>query len=168
MTHGLVLVMGVSGVGKTAVGRALAARLGWTFLDADDDHPPANVRKMRGGTPLDDADRAPWLAAVRARVRRHLARGESVVLACSALRRAYRAYLADVDAPVAIVHLHATADVVGARIRGRRGHFMPADLLESQYDALEPADEALVVDAAAPLDDVGDAILAGLGMTADG
>lgn len=160
----LILVMGVSGVGKTAVGRALAERLGWAFLDADDDHPPENVAKMRAGIPLDDADRMPWLAAVRARAEAHLARGEHVVLACSALKRSYRSYLEDVDTRVAFVHLDAPAELIGQRIRGREGHFMPEDLLESQFDALEHADQALMVDAAAPLEDVVEAIVVGLGL----
>ena len=160
----LLLVMGVAGVGKTTVGTALAHQLGWTFLDADDDQPPENVDRMRAGIALTDADRAPWLAAVRARVRLHLERGENVVLACSALKQEYRDYLTRVADRSTVVMLAAPEPLVRSRLRARRAHYMSADLLHSQYDALEPPADALVVNAAAPVADVVATIRARLGV----
>jgi beta-N-acetylhexosaminidase len=140
-----IVVMGVSGCGKTTIGNLLAHQLGMPFLDGDSLHPVENVAKMATGTPLTDEDRWPWLAAVG----RELAAAgpQGLVLACSALRRSYRVFL----------HLHGSKEVLGSRLRGRTGHFMPATLLESQLSTLEPlgADESgVVVDIAASVDDV--------------
>ena len=133
--------MGVAGSGKTTVGRMLAAELGWKFYDADDFHPPANVAKMAGGVALVDADRLPWLETLRALVRDGLARGESAVLACSALKAGYRAYLL-LDERVKLVYLKGNFNLIQKRLATRRGHFMSAAMLESQFDALEePARE---------------------------
>jgi len=129
--------MGVSGCGKTTVGRALAARLGCAFLDADDFHPPENVAKMRGGTPLTDADRAGWLDRLRAEIEAHLAAGTSAVLACSALRAAYRARLRRAGEPVHVAYLRGDFDTIAARLASRAGHYMPVTLLRSQFDTLE-------------------------------
>ena len=150
----MILLMGVSGAGKTTVGRELARQLGWTFLDADDDHPVTNREKMRSGVPLLDEDRVPWLAAVRARVRVHLDAGENVVLACSGLREAHRRYLAEVDRDVAQVLLTAPEDVLRSRMTERTGHYMPAILLESQLQALEMPPDATIVDGARPVNEV--------------
>lgn len=150
----VILLMGIAGAGKTAVGTELAAQLGWTFLDADDDHSDANVAKMHGGIALSEADRSPWLDAVRSRVRRHVDRGENVVLACSALRNSYRAILAAAADDFAIVHLDAPAALIFARLRDRRGHFAGPDLLPGQLRDLEPPDDALVVDATQSVLDV--------------
>lgn len=158
----LVVIMGVSGVGKTTVGQALAERLGWTFLEADDDHPPANVAKMRRSEPLTDADRDGWIDAVRRRAERHLARGENVVLACSALRHAHRQRLRRIDAHVVFVHLDAPAEVIAERLREREGHFAGPGLLPSQLEDLERPADAIVVDATRPIDDVVAAIRARL------
>ena len=158
----VILLMGVAGVGKTAVGQALAASLGWTFLDADDDHPAANVAKMSEGRSLSEADRTPWLEAVYARVLRHVDRGENVVLACSALREHHRARLADVDARFEIVYLHAPARLIRRRLRERPGHFAGPDLLPGQLHDLEPPAEALQIDASRPLAEVGGEIRARL------
>lgn len=132
-----VVVMGVSGAGKTAVGRALAQELGWAFLEGDAFHPPANVEKMRAGVPLTDADRAPWLDAIADALAAHEARGERCVLACSALRRRYRDRLGSA-APCRFVLLDVARDELARRLRERRGHFMPAALLASQIETLEP------------------------------
>ncbi|MEU4766064.1 gluconokinase [Actinosynnema sp. NPDC023794] len=133
-----VVVMGVSGSGKSTVARMLADRLGRPMAEADEFHPAANIGKMSAGTPLTDADRAPWLAAIRDWITERAAAGESTVVTCSALKRAYRDVLRDADARVRFLHLHGTADVIGERMRHRSGHFMPPSLLRSQFDALEP------------------------------
>jgi carbohydrate kinase (thermoresistant glucokinase family) len=131
-----VVVMGVSGSGKSTIGALIADALGVPFLDADSLHPRSNIEKMAAGHPLDDEDRWPWLAVVG---RRLAASGESGgVIACSALKRAYRAAIA-AEAPDAVfVHLHGPADVLAGRLEGRSGHFMPQSLLRSQLAALEP------------------------------
>lgn len=139
-----VVVMGVSGAGKSTVGARLAARLGLPFADADDFHPPANVAKMSAGTPLTDADRWPWLDAIGA----HLAASRhGAVVTCSALRRAYRDRLRAACPGVRFVHLAGARAVIAARQAARRDHFMPPALLDSQFATLEPpgADEADVV-----------------------
>lgn len=150
----VILLMGVAGAGKTVVGRALADQLGWVFLDADDEHSASNVQKMHAGRSLTDADRADWLLAVRDRVARHVARGEHVVLACSALKQAYRDVLTDVDARVQTVHLDASENVVGRRLRERRGHFAGPGLLPGQMRDLEVPADGLAVDASVPIDEV--------------
>jgi gluconokinase len=150
----LVVVMGVSGVGKSTVGAALAAALGCTFVDGDDLHPAANVAKMKRGEPLDDHDRAPWLAAIAARMQEALATGESLVVACSALKRDYRRVLR-VDGSVEFVLLTAPAEILRQRLEARRHHFMPASLLPSQLATLEPPEpDELIVDTNRPLEEV--------------
>ena len=138
MTRPRVLIlMGVAGVGKTTVGRLVAERLGWDFFDADDLHPPANVAKMRRGEALTDADRVPWLRALRALVERRLAGGTPVVLACSALTARYRNHLLAADPRVQVVWLDAPPAVVARRLGARRGHYAGRELLESQLATLE-------------------------------
>lgn len=137
--------MGVSGSGKTTLGKALAARLGLPFADADDYHPLANLAKMARGEPLDDQDRAPWLARLADLLREH-ARQTGLVLACSALKRAYREQLRSTGVPVVFVHLEGSFEVIEGRLDRRAGHFMPARLLRSQFDALEAPSCAIVVD----------------------
>lgn len=144
----IVVVMGVTASGKTTVGRLLAERLGWIFYDADAFHPPANVEKMRRGSPLTDADREPWLAAVRSRMDEIAAVGEDAVIACSALRQSYRDLLAGTRTPVRFVYLKADRAVLEERLRRRKAHFMPAGLLASQLATLEEPREAITVDAA--------------------
>jgi gluconokinase len=143
----VVVVMGVSGAGKTTIGRALAAALGWPFVEADELHPAANVAKMARGEPLDDADRAPWLDAVAARMR---ALGDGVV-ACSALRVRYRDVLRIRD-DVRFVLLEVPEAELERRVAARKGHFMPASLLPSQLATLERTDDLLVVDGGQPVD----------------
>ena len=137
--------MGVAGSGKTTVGRALAAELGWRFYDADDFHPPASVEKMARGVPLDDADRLPWLETLRALVRAGLERGENAVLACSALKAVYRDYLL-LDGRVKLVYLKGKFDLIQKRLANRRGHFMSAAMLESQFAALEEPEQEFHLD----------------------
>ena len=150
-----VVVMGVCGAGKTEIGRRLADALGWTFRDADDFHPAANVAKMRSGVPLTDEDRWPWLDVLAAALRDALAARGDVVLACSALTRRYRARLGLPHGQIRLVFLDDPSDVVRKRIEQRAGHFMPATLLDSQLALLErpePDERPIVVDAAADPD----------------
>ena len=145
----IVVVMGVSGCGKTAVGSALAASLGWPFLDGDDFHPPENVAKMASGTPLVDADRWPWLDRLASEMRTILARGGSAVVACSALKQIYRDRLAagaDVPGAIRFAHLKGDIDTIAARLAARKHRYMPAALLASQFATLEVPTDAIVVD----------------------
>lgn len=144
----VVIVMGVTGAGKTTVGERLAADLGWRFHDADDFHPEANKAKMHAGIPLTDEDRWPWLRALRGVIEQALADGAGAVVTCSALKRAYRDVLAGGLDGVRYVHLTGDPRVLEARLAGRRGHFMNPALLESQIATLETPDEAIEVDVA--------------------
>jgi len=138
----IVLLMGVSGVGKTTLGGALAHTLGWRFIDADDYHPPENVAKMKAGTALDDADRWPWLA----RLNQVLKEEENAVLACSALKASYRERLAHGIGDFTVVYLHGTAPLIRERAQARSHRYMPAALLDSQFAALEPPSGAIAID----------------------
>jgi carbohydrate kinase (thermoresistant glucokinase family) len=141
----IVVLMGVCGCGKTRVGEALAAELGWRFFDADDFHPPANVAKMAAGQPLDDADRWPWLNRIASEMGALDARGESAVLACSALKARYRDRLR-LAGDVRFVHLEGDRATIAERIGGRAHRYMPASLLDSQFEALEVPADAIPVD----------------------
>ncbi len=147
----LVVLMGVAGSGKTTVGRALAARLGLDFVDADDLHPAANKARMRAGTPLTDAERWPWLDAVHSVLRAAAAAGTGAVVACSALRAAYRDRLAHELPELRFVHLTADRDVLAARLAARRGHFFGPALLDSQLETLEPLPAGPTFDSSRPL-----------------
>lgn len=160
----VVIVMGVSGAGKTTVGRALAQSLGWRFLDADDLHPHSNVEKMAAGIPLTDEDRWPWLASVRAQLEAAVEKGEDVVLASSALKQSYRAALDVAPDQTEWVYLHAPHEVLAQRLSRRQGHFMPPSLLESQLATLEVPEDALSVDVTPPPDVVVKHIREGLGL----
>jgi gluconokinase len=135
-TH--LVVMGVSGVGKTTVGTRLAEHLNWVYAEADTFHPQANIEKMAAGVPLTDDDRWPWLQALREWMSQQAAAGHDTVVSCSALRRAYRDVLRQAGGRVRFVHLSADPDLVTSRLAQRSGHFMPPGLLASQYRALEP------------------------------
>ena len=153
-----IVVMGVSGSGKTTVGRALAVRLGWTFHDGDDYHPPANVEKMRAGQPLNDEDRGPWLDRLNALLRHSAAKRQPVVLACSALRQRYRDRLSRRVDGLLFVHLTGSYDQVAQRLAERAHRYMPASLLASQFEALEPPADALTVDVAASVEEIVDTV----------
>lgn len=133
----VLVLMGVSGCGKTTIGSALAERLGWEFLEGDALHPPANVAKMAAGTPLDDTDRLPWLRAIATRIDAWRATAISGVVACSALKRIYRDILIGPRADMRLVYLRGERSVIAARLAARQNHFMPPTLLDSQFRALE-------------------------------
>jgi len=146
-----VVVMGVSGTGKSTIGRALAEALGIPFVEGDDLHPEVNRAKMAAGIPLTDDDRAPWLDAVAAELRR------PVVVACSALKRRYRDRLREAAPDLELVYLHGAAELLAARMEGREGHFMPTSLLWSQLDTLEEPggdEEPIGVDVALRPDEI--------------
>lgn len=140
------VVMGVSGCGKTTVGLALAEKLGCSFYDGDDFHPPENVAKMASGTPLNDEDRHPWLVRLHELLAGHVSRGETAVLACSALKKKYREIL-QVNNETRFIFLHGSFDLIWERMQARQNHYMKAEMLQSQFDTLEPpgVDEALTI-----------------------
>lgn len=141
----ILVVMGVSGAGKTTIGTALARALGWPFLDADDYHPPENVAKMAAGIALDDEDRWPWLQKINTKLKRE----ENAVLACSALKESYRQRLSAGLRDCRVVYLHGSFELIAESSRARRHRYMPASLLESQFAALEPPANAIRIDVAA-------------------
>jgi gluconokinase len=148
----IVLVMGVSGSGKTTIGEALARELGWKYLDADDYHPKANVAKMASGVPLEDADRWPWLEKINEELLKIQKQGASAVVGCSALKQAYRERLARGLRDFEIVYLRGDFELLRSRLAARKHRFMPAALLQSQFDALEPPAHAVEVDVSAPVE----------------
>jgi len=150
--------MGVSGSGKTTIGEALAARLGWRYLDADDYHPPENVAKMAAGTPLQDQDRWPWLDKINLDLKQQ----GNAVLGCSALKASYRQRLTAGLKDHRLVYLKGGFDLLSARAAARKHRFMPASLLKSQFEALEPPRGAIEVDVAQPVDACVRQILAAL------
>lgn len=152
----IVVLAGVSGVGKTTVGRLLARDLGWQFLDADDFHPESNIEKMRAGVPLTDQDRREWLDDLRSQIELFLEREKNLILACSALKRAYRDVLA-IDDRVKIFLLDADIETVRTRTEGRADHFMPPELLQSQFEMLERLDagvEEMTIDASQSAEEI--------------
>jgi gluconokinase len=141
----IAIVMGVTGSGKTSVGRLLAQQLGWEFADADDFHPSANVEKIARGIPLTDEDRAPWLELLRIQIANWIANGQNAVLACSALKRTYRQELS-VGPEVRFVYLKGSPELIAQRLRLRRGHFADEKILASQFADLEEPEAAVTVD----------------------
>jgi gluconokinase len=164
-TSVILVLMGVSGSGKSTVGKILARELGWTFVEADDFHPAANIEKMRRGIPLEDADRRPWLEALRHRLMEAGQRGENIVLACSALKHAYQHYLAQY-APESVhyVYLVGSEELIRRRLARRTGHFMNPKLLHSQFETLEAPEGAVEVDITPPPEAVATAIRLKLGL----
>ena len=165
MRPAAIIVMGVSGSGKSTIGALLAERLGWPFADADGFHPPENVAKMAAGTPLTDADRWPWLDAIATHIGAARQAGRPVVVACSALRRAYRDRLRAGHGDLIFLHLSGAPEVIAARQAARQGHFMPPSLMASQFATLEDiSDEpdALAVSVVAEPQAVVDAAMAAL------
>jgi gluconokinase len=165
-TPAMIVVTGVAGSGKTTIGRLLADRLGCEFADADDFHPAANVRKMRSGEPLTDADRRPWMRTIVAWLTGRLRSGRRGVLSCSALKRADRDRLGRAHPAVRIVHLHGDRDLIARRMRRRIGHFFDVGLLDSQFRDLEPPDPAedvVTVPITGSPDEITDRVLAALG-----
>jgi gluconokinase len=149
-----VIVMGVAGSGKTTVGELLAQRLRWNFFDADAFHPTENITKMANGTPLNDADRAPWLAALHALISASLEENRPAVLACSALKESYRQQLLEGNEGVLIVYLKGTYDLIWSRIAQRKDHYMKPQMLRSQFEALEEPTNALILDVALPVAEI--------------
>jgi gluconokinase len=157
-----VVLTGVAGAGKSSVMAALQRRLGWPALEGDELHPPANVRKMAAGTPLTDKDREPWLRRISSWIGEREREQASSLVTCSALRRAYRELLGNGHPTVWFVHLDAPPSVLEARMRRRKGHFMPASLLASQLATLEPLgrdEPGSTIDATGPLEDVAETII---------
>jgi gluconokinase len=163
----VLVLMGVSGCGKSTTGALLAGRLGWPFRDADSFHPPQNIAKMSRGTPLTDADRAPWLAAIAAWIDERLKAGGSGIVSCSALKRAYRDAIAGSRAGVRLVYLKGDKDLIARRMAARLDHFMPPALLDSQFATLEepgPDERPLVVPVAPQPGEVVELIVRELGL----
>ena len=154
--------MGVSSSGKTTVGELLAERLGWRYQEGDALHPPENVAKMSGGTPLTDADRIPWLQSIADRIDEWRRRGEPGVVTCSALKRAYRDIIIGGRRDVGLVYLRGSREVIGRRMAARKGHFMPTALLDNQFATLEepgPEERVITVDVGGTPAEIVDEIL---------
>ena len=157
-TH-FFIVMGVSGSGKTTVGKALASELGWDFYDADDFHPPENISKMENRIPLTDSDRAPWLAALHRLIESCLTRNRPGVLACSALKERYRQRLIEGNDEVQLVYLRGSYELIWSRMSVRKDHYMKPEMLKSQFEALEEPAGALTVDVSLPVYEIVQEIL---------
>lgn len=161
----MLVLMGVSGCGKSTIGAELSRRLGWPFRDADTFHPPANIAKMSQAVPLTDEDRWPWLDAIAAWIDDRLAEGQPGIVSCSALKRVYRRRLIGGRRRIALVHLEGDRATIAERLAKRSGHFMPAALLDSQIAALEPpgaGEAALIVGIGEPPARIADRVMAGL------
>jgi gluconokinase len=161
----VIIVMGVSGSGKTTISQALAARTGFIEQDGDGYHPAANVEKMKAGIPLTDADRLPWLHAIADAINNYADSNTPAIIACSALKRVYRDILVHGRKDVRIVYLEGSAELIAQRLRHRSGHFMPPGLLDSQVAALEPPqpdEHILTVNIAAPVERIADTVIAAL------
>lgn len=166
----VIVVMGVSGSGKTTVGELLSRRLGWEYADADEFHPAANVAKMQGGTPLTDADRWPWLHKIAEWIGAHVASGTPGVVSCSALKGAYRELLIQGRLEVRLVYLDGDRDVIAGRMKSRKGHFFMPEMLDSQFRDLEPptpAERPLKVSIDGSPEETVQQIIEGLGLEGD-
>ena len=154
-----VILMGVSGSGKTSIGEGLSEALGWPFYDGDDFHPQENVEKMAQGVSLDDKDRQPWLERLHALIREHLEMDRSLLVACSALKAEYRDVLRGNLEGIKYVHLTGSFDLIYSRMQNRSGHYMKAEMLRSQFRALEPPVDALTISIDQPVDAIVDRII---------
>lgn len=144
------IIMGVSGTGKSTIGKLLSDRTGWTFYDADDFHPPANIDKMHRGIPLTDSDRLPWLEELQGLISNSLNQQQQGILACSALKYKYRQILCNNHSQVIFIYLRGSYDCIHSRLEAREGHFMSSSLLKSQFAILEEPQDALVFDVSLP------------------
>ena len=153
------IIMGVSGTGKSTIGKLLSDRTGWTFYDADDFHSPANIEKMNRGIPLTDSDRLPWLEELNHLIANALNSNQQGILACSALKSQYRQILRNNHTEVVFIYLRGSYDCVQSRIQQRTGHFMISSLLQSQFDTLEEPQDALIIDVSLAPETIVEAIL---------
>ncbi|ARV57391.1 gluconate kinase [Nostocales cyanobacterium HT-58-2] len=160
----IILVMGVSGSGKSTIGKLLADSLHWEFSDADAFHSPENIEKMRHGIPLNDLDRMPWLLALQQAIQQWLQENKNIVLACSALKASYRQILVLDEEDIKLVYLKGTFELIQKRLHMRQGHFMPEELLKSQFAALEEPSGAITVDVSDPADVIVQKIRESLGI----
>src|SRR5436853_3180375 len=159
----VIILMGVTGSGKTTIGRLLSKQLGWKYAAADDFPSAANVEKMHNGIPLNDEDRRPWLESLRDLIRKGLETGENIILACSALKESYRQYLV-LDERVRLVYLKGDYETIQKRLNERHGHYMNPKLLDSQFDTLEEPQDALRVDVSSTPEEIVKTIREGLGL----
>ena len=149
-----LILMGVSGSGKTTVGKAIASKLGWDFYDADDFHPQENIIKMETGMPLNDSDRAPWLASLHDLIASCLTRNDAGILACSALKERYRQKLVEGNDGLQLIYLKGSYDLIWSRMSARQDHYMKPEMLQSQFEALEEPSDALTVDISLSVDEI--------------
>jgi len=161
-----LILMGVSGCGKTSVGEKLSQWLGWPFYDGDDYHPFENITKIAKGVPLDDQDRKPWLKILNKLIHHHLMEGDSMLLACSALKKGYRDQLAQGNPNTIFVYLKGDFDLIFSRMQNRPGHYMEVNMLRSQFEALEEPVDALVIDINQNLDSIAGEIIRDLNIKA--
>ena len=154
VTTRFVILMGVAGSGKTTVGQALAQHLGWDFYDADGFHPAENITKMASGIPLNDADRAPWLASLHALISASLKENRPAVLACSALKEIYRQKLLEGNDDVLLVYLKGSYELIWSRISARQDHYMKPQMLHSQFDTLEEPKDELTIDISMSVEEI--------------
>lgn len=150
----VVIVMGVSGSGKTTIGKKLAAALGWEFFDGDDYHPPANIEKMSKGIPLNDDDRQTWLELLRGLIEDLQNQNKGGIIASSALKASYRDILINGDDDIAVIYLRGSYDLIWERMKSRQGHYMKANMLKSQFDALQEPDDAIIINITDPPDEI--------------